>query len=256
MLESLRIIVASILLLEVAALSQRLEGLGGIPELLPGPQALLCHRAQWPVQDLACLGRHIVVLVQDLDGWIVGDSGPQLRAKMVIFKLPQVKLSNGRVDKADAKLAASPSSNLPARFCKCEEERGHGVAHLPVVHAEHAGALGGDAADLALHHLVELRGPRSRLLAAILHHLRSLCLLHPGHLVALLDQALRVAAVRDLREPRVRKVPLHVHQSQLLHSGDGIHVVQLVELAHLEEEHNVEMLRLHVPPLLHSRREF
>ena len=42
---------------------------------------------------------------------------------------------------------------------------------------------------------------------------------------------------------------LHVEQIELSHTNISVHVEQLVELAHLEEEDNVEIVGLELPPL-------
>ena len=52
-------------------------------------------------------------------------------------------------------------------------------------------------------------------------------------LVSFLNKGLRVSSKGHLRESTVSKLPFHEGKPQLLHPYDCIHVVQLIELAHL-----------------------
>ena len=116
------------------------------------------------------------------------------------------------------------------------------MVHLPVVafdDVERARALGCDLAEFALDDAVELAGA-GHLLAALGHHLRRFRLFDPGHLVAALDQQRRILGEAALRKSAMGRVSLHQKDAELLDGNERVHMVQLVEFAHLEEEDDVE----------------
>ena len=50
-------------------------------------------------------------------------------------------------------------------------------------------------------------------------------------------------------EPHVRLRPGHIHQPEMLHAHVRVHLEELIEFAHLEKTHRVEVGRLEFPPL-------
>lgn len=74
-------------------------------------------------------------------------------------------------------------------------------------------------------------------------------LFNPGHSVSLVDEHIGVLLEGGLREADVSDLLLHEQDPADLRPDDGVHVEQLVKLAHLEEEKCVHVFALHFPPL-------
>ena len=74
-------------------------------------------------------------------------------------------------------------------------------------------------------------------------------LLNPGHPVPFVDQHVGVFLEGGLGKAAVGDFLLHESDAADLATDDGVHVEQLVKLAHLEEEEGVQVLALQLPPL-------
>ncbi|TNN50388.1 hypothetical protein EYF80_039423 [Liparis tanakae] len=237
---------------EVIFFRKRLQRLLSVPELGARAEPLLQRRGQRRLEDLARLRRRVPLLEEHLGGGEVRDQGAQARAVAVVGELAHVEAAHRGVHEAHAVGAAARAAPLLLRLLlHAQQELALALGGGAVQHAVGLRAAGDDAAHLPPDHAVELGGPRHAL-AARLHHVGRLRLLHAGHLVALLHQDGGEAAEADLGEARVRPAALHEGQAQLADAHHGVHVVQLVELAHLVEEDGVEHLGLELPPAAHA----
>lgn len=94
----------------------------------------------------------------------------------------------------------------------------------------------------------------SRLGISLLHHLGSFGLLHTGNTISLVHKNVAKLAIGSFGESSMCHFSLHIHEVQFLDHHISIHVISLIELAHLHQQHTIIDCLFHSPPLLHSIR--